>query len=116
MKLPNHEQAVVEEPKIVQYLLDPQHPDGAPKARFFLAMGFTRENWGALAEALRRLASDAPVSNQVESRHGRKFVVDGPLDTPSGRVVTVGTVWIINAGEEVPRLVTAYPREEGDQT
>jgi len=43
---------------------------------------------------------------------GIKYIVDGRLSTPSGKKVTVRTVWIVDKGSENPRLVTAYPGEE----
>ena len=45
MKLPNAEQAIVEQAKIVDYLLNPAHPDNGGKVAFFLSLGFNREAW-----------------------------------------------------------------------
>ena len=45
MKLPNAEQAVVDEAKLTRYLLDLTHPSGGPKAIFFLAHGFSLSDW-----------------------------------------------------------------------
>jgi len=42
VKLPNAERALVERGKLVDYLLDLEHADGGPKARFFMAFGFSR--------------------------------------------------------------------------
>ncbi len=52
MKLPNAESAVVEEAKIVEYLLNPTHPWGASKARFFTHFGFRADAWQVMAVAL----------------------------------------------------------------
>ncbi len=114
MKLPNVEHAIVSEEKITGYLLNPQHPDGAGKAKFFEAMGFSRDDWRVLAEALRRLAETTEVAGSVESAHGWKYIVEGPLATPSGRTPAVRSVWIVDQGTTAPRLITAYPTEEGD--
>ena len=46
MKLPNAENAYVEERKITAYLLDPEHEEGGSKARFFLAFGSGRRSGG----------------------------------------------------------------------
>ena len=46
---------------------------------------------------------------RVDSPHGSKYIVDGKIDTPSGRQVTVRTVWIVDHDHQIPRLVTAYP-------
>lgn len=112
MRLPNAQQAGVERGKIIDYLLNPAHPDNAGKAPFFLALGFGRDEWQSLAGALVRMAETTEVAKCMESPHGRKYVLDGRLETPSGRSPFVRTVWIIDSGSAQPRLVTAYPRPE----
>lgn len=98
--------------KIVEYLLNREHPDNGGKAEFFIALGFDSDNWHNLATALRSLARESLVSRTVESVHGNKYIVDGRIETPSGRTANVRTVWIIDKAETTPRLVTAYPCEE----
>jgi hypothetical protein len=112
MQVPHADAAVVSQEKIVGYLLNPLHPDGAGKALFFRRLGFRAEQWEALAAALRDLATRSEVISRVDSKHGAKYIIDGLVDTPSGRTANVRTVWIIDAGEETPRLVTAYPRPQ----
>ena len=41
MNLPNPDDVEISEEKITGYLLNPLHPDGASKARFFAALGFS---------------------------------------------------------------------------
>jgi hypothetical protein len=112
VKLPNTERAVVEQEKIVEYLLNPVHPGNGGKAAFFFSLGFRSEDWQTFAKALRTLAAEAEVSKSVESQHGKKYIVDGTIESPSGRKRLVRTIWIVNKGSDVPRLVTAYPIEE----
>lgn len=112
MNLPNGEHAVVEPEKVRDYLLDVAHPDGFGKTAFFTAMGFKREEWEALAEALRQVARDSPVTKSMTSVHGQKYIVDGMVLTPKGQNVIVRTIWIVDKGENRPRLVTAYPQEQ----
>lgn len=111
MTLPNAHLAIVERGKIADYLLNPAHPDNGGKASFFIALGFLREQWETLAAALRRVALNSPVSQNMETAHGKKYIVDGAIETPAGKSPVVRTVWIIERGREAPRLVTAYPRE-----
>ena len=113
MKLPNLENAVVSEEKITRYLLNSEHPDGAGKAAFFSALGFSAANWQELANALRRLAETTTVARSVESIHGKKYIIEGRLTSPCGKTPLVRTVWIVDQGGDIPRLVTAYPQEEG---
>ena len=115
MKLPEIETALVEAEKVRDYLLNPAHPDGWGKARFFLGVGFRREEWTVLAEALRRMARDYPVVRSVTSPHGSKYIIDGMLRTPGGQTPSVRSVWIVDARAARPRLVTAYPNEGEEQ-
>jgi Domain of unknown function (DUF6883) len=111
MKLPNAQVALVEQEKVVQYLLNPAHPDNGGKAAFFGRLGFDPDHWSVFAAALRKLAVTGEVSKTVESPHGTKYVVVGTMDTVSGESPMVRSVWIVDRGSDVPRLVTAYPKE-----
>ena len=68
------------------------------------------------AQALRRLAETGMVTKTVDSVHGQKYIVDGQIETPLGTPRPVRSVWIVDRGLEAPRLVTAYPLEEGEQS
>ena len=112
MKLPNGEHAIVERGKIADYLLNLAHPDNGGKAQFFMACGFRRDDWIALADALRALALTGEVGKSLDSSHGRKYILDGEIGTPAGRQSMVRTIWIVDQGSDTPRLVTAYPHEK----
>jgi hypothetical protein len=112
MNLSNKGQAIVEREKVRDYLLSPSHPTGKGKAEFFTAMGFQREAWEVLADALRQIMRDCPVTKNMTSPHGQKYIVDGMLVTPSGQLPLIRTVWVVDAGGDRPRLVTAYPIEQ----
>jgi hypothetical protein len=109
MKLPNAAQALVAKAKVIDYLLSESHPDGRGKARFFLSHGFETFDWERLAEALLRHAIVHPVSSAVETPFGLRYVVDGALESPDGRLPVVRTVWFVRNGRRTPELVTAYP-------
>jgi hypothetical protein len=109
MRLPNANLAIVEREKITEYLLNPEHPDNGGKATFFVALEFSRSDWETFANALRRVALTADISQSMETVHGKKYIVDGDIENPLGRTAWVRTIWIIDAGTDFPRLVTAYP-------
>ena len=109
MKLPGAERAVVDPAKVCDYLLSPEHPVGRSKARFFATLGFTRDGWPALRDALLAHARTGEAALGAASPFGQKYVVRGIIRGPGGREATVETVWIVLAGEDAPRLVTAYP-------
>ena len=107
--MPNAQWAVVPEQKITGYLLNPAHPAGGSKAHFFLRFGFSAAGWRELATALVRHAQETEVAAREQTRHGVRYVVDGPLKAPSGRVLNIRCAWYIDTGSETPRFVTAHP-------
>jgi hypothetical protein len=115
MKLPGRESASIERRKVLEYLLSLDNPDGRSKARFFIRVGFDPADWLAFADARREHAFAHEVCAVNDSRHGTRYIADGPLETPSGRRPLVRTVWIIEHGTRAPRLVSAYPLKERRQ-
>ncbi len=57
-------------------------------------------------------SGDRSVANVEETGYGRRYSVDGQIRSPDGRNPTIRTVWIIETGLDIPRLITAYPLEE----
>ena len=92
MKLPNAELALVEQQKVIEYLLNREHPDNGGKAVFFIDLGFSAEAWETLAQALRSLAVNFSVVSSMESSHGKKYIVEGEIETPTGKTPMVRTV------------------------
>ena len=111
MRLPNSGRAIVEDAKVRDYLLAPDHPVGRPKARFFMALGFTRDAWPRLRDALLAVARDGEAEIGEATVFGQKSAVRGIVRGPAGRTAAVLTAWIIRRGEDAPRLVSAYPWE-----
>jgi hypothetical protein len=111
MKLPNANKAVVDREKIVDYLLNPAHPDNGGKAEFFTLHGFHRERWEVLSAALKALAVESEVTIASESPHGKKYVIAGRIESPGGKSPMVQTIWIVDKNQDAARLVTAYPRK-----
>lgn len=109
MELPYSDRLRVDQAKIVDYLLS--ESKGRGKATFFLQLDFRPENWTVLAEAIKVQARSHPVVLAVDSPWGTRYSVDGAIDTPSGREPRprVRTVWILEAGSDQPRLITAHP-------
>ena len=110
MKLPNLGKAEVSKSKVVNYLLDLTSENGKTKARFFLAFGFTIDGWEIMAEALKLHANSHEIA-KIEERppFGVHYVIEGSLITPDERNPDVRVVWIIDGGDDTPRLVSAYP-------
>ena len=111
MKLPNAHLALVEQKKITDYLLNFAHRYGASKARFFAGFGFQPEAWEVLAAALREHGQHNEVSRIKRTGFGPRYEVEGVLRVPDNRRSRVRTVWQIDEGQSVPRLITAHPLE-----
>jgi hypothetical protein len=109
MTIPNAAHCIIESEKVRDYLLNLAHPAGKGKAAFFIAMGFRQPEWELLANALRLLIQHSPITITMTSRHGQKYIVDGPLVTPQGQLPLIRTVWVVDTETDRPRLVTAYP-------
>ena len=108
-KLPNVEEARIDREKIADYLLDVLHPEGESKAAFFISLGFSRDRWQVLEQRIRDHAGSCPVMNAIPTRYGVKYVVEGPIAAPCGATAYIRSVWIVEHGSFIPRLVTAYP-------
>ena len=111
MKLPNGEQAIIDERKVREYLLSPSHPVGRFKLKFFSGIGFGPDSWRPFIAALAELAEKGEARIAEEGEFGRKYSVSGLLMGPRGRAVNVVSVWIFEPGSDKPRLVTVYPKE-----
>lgn len=109
MKLPNSDRAFIPRPKLRQYLLSKSHPVGRWKAELLGSLGFDELRADALEQALLDIARSQDAAEVIASPYGTLYIIEGDLQTPSGRTVRMRTVWIIEAGQDAPRFVTAYP-------
>ena len=111
MQLPHAEEARVPKRKLTAYLLDPQHEDAGGKAPYFIDRGFRAEAWELFAERLREHAAEHAAAETEQRADGTTYTIEGPLRIPGGGYtrLPVRAVWMIDAGKEVPRFITAYP-------
>jgi hypothetical protein len=108
-KLPNADKAIIEAGKLKDYILSPVHPVGRFKAAFFRKLGYSFANWEVLEQHLRDLILTEDFTKTEEIHYGKKFIIEGQLECPSGEKVKVVTVWVILEGDNIPRFVTVYP-------
>jgi hypothetical protein len=116
VKVPFIAEAEVPRAKIVLYLLNPEHRAGRSKARFFSGHGYGTERWEEMAEALRTHGRENEVAKQETTPLGVRLVVEGPLALRDGVVAEIRSVWFIESGEGVARLVAAYPLRQRKRT
>lgn len=107
-RLPNAVRAIVERRKVVEYLLNPEHDQGASKADFFSRFGFSADCWQDLALAIVGHAVKNPATLDTIGQYGEEWVVVGPLTCPDGREPVVKSIWQLSSRLGIPRLITAY--------
>ena len=96
--------------KLARYLLNPDHPVGSSKAKWFKeALGFTKSNADDLAQQIKFDPSEAVQTAITE--HGTKFNQVIPITGANGRTIDVNFAWIKN-NDGVTRLVTSIPTKK----
>lgn len=100
---------VVNYNKVCHYLLNPLHPVGISKANFFISLGFNKNLWQIFVQELTKLANKNQIKYSEKNQFGIKYIIDGQLDSPSGKKPYIRTVWFIAEKEDKALLVTAYP-------
>jgi len=111
MGLPDLDRADIPAAKIRDYLLNPEHPVGRAKAKFFAGLGFTRGRWPELHAALLAHAALGEAQALAPDRFGQKYLIRGKIQGPQGPAVPIVAVWIQPAPGIGPRFVTAYPED-----
>jgi hypothetical protein len=108
MELPNRALAVIAQEKLTHYLLNTGHERGGTKARLLERFGYTVQNWGRLEADIRSgLETEVDVVRATE--YGTRYEIRMTLQTPLGMLLTLRTIWQIDDGTDVPRLITLYP-------
>lgn len=95
--------------KIHGYLLNLDHRKGRHKARALLACSFTQPDDHLLLSALFRHARPSQLAREVDGDHGRKYIYEGPLETPDGRNPLFRSVWQSRPDDPRRFFCTAYP-------
>jgi hypothetical protein len=109
MKVPHADRAVIAREKLCDYLLNPDHVRGGSKARLLIAMGYHADDWRRLETDLREQHLTAEIDATSETDYGPRYEIIAPLLGPSGQTITFRSIWQIDTGTEVPRLITMYP-------
>jgi hypothetical protein len=75
MKLPNPTGAEIPAAKLLDYLLNPGHPDGGGKAAFFVRFGFSIDSVEVLRAALLKHATEHDVARVETSPFGMRMLL-----------------------------------------
>lgn len=109
MKIPNNNRSLVADNKITDYLLSETHDKGEHKADFFKRFGFDIANIDTFKSSLIQHSIDRDIEQTKDSGFGIKYELKCEIRTPDERNPCIVTVWIVENGQEEPKLVTAYP-------
>jgi replicative DNA helicase len=109
MKMPNNEQSIVSEDKILGYLLNDNHEIGKHKAAFFKRFGFNITDIDLFRASLILHSYEREIDQVKDSHFGTKYELKCKINTPDKRNPCIVTVWIVENAGDIPRLVTAYP-------
>jgi hypothetical protein len=106
--LPNGDEAILDIRKIEDYCLSPSHPRGRHKARVFReTLDLQRSDAAWLRDVLLEAARSSEASPIAVDPWGTHWRLDANLRR-QGASVVVRTIWIVRAGESVPRFVTCW--------
>jgi len=108
--IPNARRATIAAEKLTAYLLNPSHKRGGAKARLLLSLGYQMDAPEALESDLRIQHLPLDPTRTSENPFGVAYEIEGPISTPSGRIVRFVSIWQIDTGSDVPRFITMYPR------
>ena len=95
--------------KIDKYLLDLEHAEGGPKAKFFVARGFKGDTANRLPRALMAHFETARLVLEQTSKQNKKLVFECNMPCPDGTSPCIVSVWVDDPREPFTRFVTAYP-------
>ncbi|MGB7412825.1 MAG: DUF6883 domain-containing protein [Thermosynechococcaceae cyanobacterium] len=113
--LPNAKYVQIDPAKFDQYSMNPDNPRNLGKWKAFEEIGYdisSAENRQATArwiiKQLRQSLPNAPARLGKNSPHGSRFEVRTTIQSPMGKAGTLVTIWQINSGETIPRLITNW--------
>lgn len=108
MKLPNPNQAIIEQQKLTGYCLNLEHSEGQHKAYVFRpALGIGLEEVEELRDALQQAVRIYDAVLGKSNQHGQKYIVDFSM-TRNEKQAVIRSAWIVRYDENFPRLVTCY--------
>jgi hypothetical protein len=95
--------------KLRSYLLNIHHIDGSSKAKLLLSFGFNINDIAQLHNEIISHAIINEASKVIVTEYGRKYTIEGLIQTPSGRAVMIRSIWLQEIQEEIIKFVTLYP-------
>lgn len=101
----------IETPKLTEYALNPENPQGYHKARVFAAtLGYGRERYRKLIEQIENRVLDGEAVLLSNDQYGSRIRVDLEIVGTEGQRAIVSTGWLVSPGSDEARLITLYVR------
>ncbi|WP_390883537.1 DUF6883 domain-containing protein [Kovacikia minuta] len=79
----------MEPQKLINYLLNPEHPRGGSKAKLLIQFGYSQKNWQQLEADIRNSHLSKDVDIVKETSYETRYEIIAFLSTPVGTVVTL---------------------------
>ena len=108
MKL-NIQNLYIDPAKLKDYLLNPDHIDGRSKAKLLISLGFNVDYISKLHDSILLHAAENDFDQLVHTKFGEKYLVEGNMTTPNGKILEIRSVWIKERQEEIIKFVILYP-------
>lgn len=110
--LPNHEKAYGMEDKLSGYSLNMNHPKGKDKAiAFEKYLGYNSSNKDLLLEQIQQGLNKYKYALRKENQYGQPYEVQMVLKGVNDKYAKVKSGWIVEKGEDIPRMTTIYVDE-----
>jgi uncharacterized protein YukE len=113
--LPQAPTAAIDEGKFLRYSMDPNNPRNEGKWKAWSELGYDVDDLSNRANAaddvtrqVREQLDRLPATEGRQSVFGRRFEVEIPITGPNGRPGTLFTVWQVDSGSAVPRMITNW--------
>ncbi len=108
MKLDSFNNPFISDDKLLEYCLNPSHPDGKHKARVFKsALNIDQTNFEILKSAIIRKIKNVDVNLLEQNEFGNLYYADLGI-TNDNLSALVRTCWIIKMDEKFPRLTSCF--------
>ena len=107
--LPNVYKVRVDQNKVKNYALNPNHPIGKDKAKVFeSSLGYNQSNADQLINQIQSKLPNSKAILGIKDQFGQRYTVDIVVTGPNGNSAVVRTGWILEPETEVPRMTTIY--------
>ncbi len=102
--------AIISPDKIKNYLLSPRKRND--KSKWLSRAGYNSNNWEKLEVDLREQILNLDALFSSKSEFGDMFEINGILQGPSGRLLSVCTIWIVENETKLTKFITMYPKRK----